>query len=78
MLKMEYLEGAISIGNVILLDNGNHKNAYKFEENNPAIITPEVFDAVQIMKAERSNMEKTENGVKRKSTKYSSKKKQDT
>ena len=62
MLKMEYLEGAISIGNVILLDNGNHKNAYKFKENNLAIVTPEVLNVVQIMKAERSNMEKTEDG----------------
>lgn len=62
------------IGNAILLNNGNYKTAYKFEENNPAIIEPEVFDAVQIMKAERSNVEISEDGIKRKGTKYSSKK----
>lgn len=61
------------IGNVVLLNNGNYKTAYKFEENNPSIIDSELFDVVQIMKAERSNVEITEDGVKRKGTKYSSK-----
>lgn len=64
------------IGNVILLDNGNYKNAYKFTENNPMIVTPEVFDAVQIMRGSRSNILRTDDGqVKRKSSKYSSKEK---
>lgn len=56
------------------MNNGNYKTAYKFEENNPSIIDSEVFDAVQIMKAERSKVEITQDGVKRKGRKYSSKK----
>lgn len=53
-----------------------YKNAYKFTENNPMIVTPEVFDAVQIMRGSRTNILRTDDGqVKRKSTKYSSKEK---
>lgn len=63
------------IGNVTLLDNGKYENAYRSVDNHPAIISEEIFDAVQIMKGSRSNIEKSEDGVKRKSTKYSSKKK---
>lgn len=62
-------------GSPVLLDNGKYNQAYKFEDNNPAIIEPEIFDAVQMMRAERSNVAIDENGQQiRKSTKYSSKK----
>ena len=44
-------------------------------DNNPAIISKEAFEAVQIGKKRRSNMVKDENGLQRKNEKYSSKKK---
>lgn len=45
-------------------------------DNHPAIITEEIFAAVQNAKADRSNVVVDENGQQmRKSTKYSSKKK---
>ncbi|MCB8817563.1 recombinase family protein [Desulfosporosinus shakirovi] len=61
-------------GNVRLLDNGKHDAYYLSEENNPAIISKEAFQAVQIEKQNRSNVTKAEDGSKRKSKKYSSKK----
>lgn len=62
------------IGNVRLLDDGKHDLYYLSEENNPAIISKETFQAVQIEKQHRSNVSKAEDGTKRKSKKYSSKK----
>ncbi len=62
------------IGNVRLLDDGKHDLYYLSEENNPAIISKETFQAVQIEKQHRSNVSKAENGSKRKGKKYSSKK----
>lgn len=62
------------IGNVRLLNDGKHDLYYLSEENNPAIISKETFQAVQIEKQHRSNVSKAENGSKRKSEKYSSKK----
>lgn len=62
------------IGNVRLLDDGKHDLYYLSEENNPAIISKETFQAVQIEKQHRSNVIKTEDGKHRKSKKYSSKK----
>ncbi|QRN85712.1 recombinase family protein [Clostridia bacterium] len=62
------------IGTVRLLDNGKHEAVYLCEDNNPAIISKETFQAVQIEKTKRSNVIKGENGVQRKSKKYSSKK----
>ena len=44
-------------------------------DNNPAIISKEAFEAVQIGKKRRSNMVKDENEKKKKNEKYSSKKK---
>lgn len=43
------------------------------KKNHAAIISEETFKAVQIEKGRRSNIEITENEVKRKSTKYSGK-----
>ena len=61
------------MGNVRLLDNGKHSSYYLSEDNNPAIIPKETFQAVQIEKQHRSNVVKSEDGVQRKSRKYSSK-----
>ncbi len=44
------------------------------ESNNPAIISKETYEAVQIEKQHRSNVIEGEEGSKRKSKKYSSKK----
>ena len=60
-------------GSVRLLDNGKHETVYLCENNNPAIISKETFQAVQIEKTKRSNVIKGENGIQRKSKKYSSK-----
>ena len=62
------------IGNVRLLDNGKHDLCYLSEDNNPAIISKETFQAVQIEKQHRSNIVKSEDEFQRKSRKYSSKK----
>lgn len=61
-------------GNVMLLGNGHYSECYLSTENNPAIISEATFKAVQLEKARRSNIVMAEDGVKRKSTKYSSKK----
>lgn len=62
------------IGNVRLLDNGKHESYYLSEGNNPAIVSKETFQAVQIEKQRRSNVIKSEEGNRRKNIKYSSKK----
>jgi site-specific DNA recombinase len=61
------------IGNVRLLDNGKYRASYLSEDNNPAIISKETFQAVQLEKQNRSNVIKGEEGSRRKSKKYSSK-----
>ncbi len=61
-------------GSVRLLDNGKHDFCYLAEGNNPAIISKETFQAVQIEKQHRSNVVEGEKGSQRKSKKYSSKK----
>ena len=61
-------------GNVRLLDNGKHDFCYLAEGNNPAIVSKKMYKAVQIEKQRRSNVIKGEEGNKRKSKKYSSKK----
>jgi DNA invertase Pin-like site-specific DNA recombinase len=60
-------------GNVRLLDNGKHDSYYLAEGNHPAIITKEMYQAVQIEKQHRSNVIEGEKGNRRKSKKYSSK-----
>jgi len=62
------------IGNARLLDNGKHDLCYLAEGNNPAIVSKEMYQAVQIEKQHRSNVTKAEDGNQRKSEKYSSKK----
>lgn len=60
---------------VKLLKSGKSEVHYLASGNNPAIISKEIFEAVQIEKGRRSNMVKDENGTgKRKDSKYSSKK----
>jgi hypothetical protein len=61
------------VGNVRLLDNGKHDLCYLGEGNNPAIISKEIFQAVQIEKQHRSNVIEGKEGTQRKSKKYSSK-----
>ncbi|MGQ7364388.1 recombinase family protein [Streptococcus suis] len=60
------------IGNVRLLDNGKHDSYYRAENNNPAVISKETFQAVQLEK-NRSNLIKGEEASQRKNKKYSSK-----
>ena len=60
-------------GNVRLLDDGKHDELYLARDNNPVIISKEMFQAVQIEKQHRSNVAKDEIGNRRKSKKYSSK-----
>lgn len=62
-------------GDVRLLKTGKSEVHYLAKDNNPAIISKEVFKAVQIEKKRRSNVVKDKNGCHRKSEKYSSKKK---
>ena len=61
-------------GDVELLKSGKSEVHYLASGNNPAIISKEVFEAVQIEKKRRSNVVRDENGSQRKSKKYSSKK----
>ena len=62
-------------GDVRLLKTGKTEVHYLATDNNPAVISKETFEAVQIEKRRRSNVVKDENGVKRKSEKYISKRK---
>ena len=61
-------------GDVRLLKSGKSEVQYLSSDNNSAIISKEVFEAVQIEKARRSNIVKDNNGNRRKDRKYSSKK----
>ena len=62
-------------GNVELLKSSKSEVHYLASGSHPAIISKEVFETVQIEKGRRSNVVKDENGtVKRKDSKYSSKK----
>ena len=65
------------IGVVRLLNAGEHQEHYVSENNHPAIISKEQFEAVQEEKKKRSNVVKGKNGVKRKDKKYSSKRRID-
>lgn len=62
------------IGVVRLLNAGEHQEHYVSENNHPAIISKEQFEAVQVEKKKRSNVVKGEDGNRRKSKKYSSRK----
>ena len=61
-------------GDVRLLKTGKSEVYYLATDNNPAIISKKVFEAVQIEKMRRSNIIRNEKGNQRKSKKYSSKK----
>jgi len=64
------------IGEAELLKSDDNSTYYLVSDNNPAIISKEVFEAVQKRKTQRSNVTVDENGTKHRSTsKYSSKKK---
>ncbi len=60
-------------GDVRLLKSGNSEVHYLSSDNNPAIISKETFEVVQIEKKRRSNTIKDENGIQRKTQKYTSK-----
>lgn len=62
-------------GDVELLKSGKSEVHYLASGNNPAIISKEVFEVVQMEKVRRSNVVRDENGKRRKSKKYSSKQK---
>lgn len=57
-------------------DNPGSRDSYCICDHHPAIISREMFDAVQLERIARSNMVETDGGKVRKSTKYSSKKKE--
>lgn len=61
-------------GDVRLLKTGKSEVHYLATDNNPAIISKKVFEAVQIEKMRRSNIIRNEKGNQRKGKKYSSKK----
>lgn len=64
------------IGEAELLKSDGNSTYYLVSDNNPAIISKEVFDAVQKRKTQRSNVTVDEDGTKHRSAnKYSSKKK---
>ena len=56
------------------ITNSGEKNKYLSAKSHPAIISRENYDAVQEEKLRRSNVIRNEDGIRRKSTKYSSKK----
>ena len=60
-------------GNVELFKSSKSEVHYLASGSHPAIISKEVFEAVQVEKGRRSNVVRDENVVKRKSSKYSSK-----
>ena len=65
------------IGEAELLKSDENSTYYLISDNNPAIISKEVFEAVQKRKTQRSNVTVDEEGTKHRSAnKYSSKKKQ--
>lgn len=53
-------------GGVLLLKSGKSDVHYLASDNNPVIVSKEVFEAVQMKKARRSNVVRNESGNKRK------------
>lgn len=73
----EMLSNEKYIGVSVVNVGGKEGQIYKLSNSHPSIIPKEMFDTVQEEKIQRSNLDISENGVsKRKSKKYSSKKKQ--
>lgn len=69
----EMLSNEKYIGISVVNVGGKEGQVYKLNNSHPAIISKEMFDAVQEEKLKRSNVELTDAGMKRKSNKYSSK-----
>ena len=69
----EMLSNEKYIGVSVVNVGGEESQVYKLNNSHPAIISNEIFDAVQEEKLKRSNVELTDDGMKRKSNKYSSK-----
>ena len=59
-------------GNVRLFDSEKREVQYLSEDNHPAIISNETFQAIQLEKTNRSNVNKNKDGTQRKDKKYSS------
>ena len=62
-------------GDVAIADSGGSEARYMIGEHHAGIVSKEKFEAVQIERAARCNIEETEDGIRRKKTKYSSKRK---
>lgn len=69
----EMLSNEKYIGIAVVNVDGEDGQIYKLNNSHPAIISNEIFDDVQEEKLKRSNVELTDDGIRRKSRKYSSK-----
>lgn len=69
----EMLSNEKYIGIAVVNVDGEEGQVYKLNNSHPAIISNEIFDAVQEEKLKRSNVELINDEIKRKSSKYSSK-----
>ena len=76
LLSNEKYVGQVLLQKTIVRDGQQIKNntdaQYLLPDHHPAIISKDMFDAVQAEKARRSNLETTESGSQRKATKYNS------
>jgi hypothetical protein len=63
------------VGDVELFKPDKESDSYLMSDSHPAIIDRATFQAVKLERQSRSNVEITEDGIRRKSKKYSSKKK---
>lgn len=71
----EMLSNEKYIGIAVVNVDGEEGQVYKLNNSHPAIISNEIFDAVQEEKLKRSNLVVDENGTQRSGKKYSSVKK---
>ena len=71
--QIEYDKAHKETTSVVNVD-GKEDQIYKLNNSHPAIISKEMFDAVQKEKHKRSNVIVDENGTHRSNKKYSSKK----
>ncbi|WP_347491241.1 recombinase family protein [Desulfoscipio sp. XC116] len=76
LLSNEKYVGQVLLQKTIIQDDQQVKNnidsRYLLTDHHPAIISKDIFDAVQAEKARRSNLKTTESGSQRKATKYNS------
>lgn len=77
LLSSEKYIGQVLLQKTVVQDGRQVKNIdtnsqFLLENHHPAIISKELFDAVQTEKTKRSNLETTESGPQRKTTKYNS------